>query len=380
MARFGIGVMHNTINSRFGPKPLVHGDYAVGVACGADSFWVADHINSAWPPSIWKPEHVGAARVIPKIDAHLEPWTMLGYLAGRNKLGRMRLGVAVTDTGRRNPAVTAQAAASLHLLTRGRSVLGIGTGERESNEPYGVDWSKPVARFEEALATIRALWNSDGEPVTRDSPFFPLHKATFALPPYRGKWPPIWIAAHGPRMMRATGRYADGWFPGTTRATEYGEQLGIVRAAASDAGRDPMAITPALIRFIITGRSRDEINEVVDSDIAKVFTLLSPAKDWVRHGAQHPLGADFTGVQDFIPQEIDEQSALKYAAQAPRSLVEELFAVGTPDEVIDQMAEFRDHGLRYLVCGNAGAIQPSLRKSATATAPYVKVVRALRKL
>jgi phthiodiolone/phenolphthiodiolone dimycocerosates ketoreductase len=173
MARFGVGVMHNTINSRFGPKPLVHADYAIGLACRADSFWMADHLNSAWPPSMWTPEHVGAARLIPKIDAHLEPWTMLGYLAGRNKLGRMRLGVAVTDTGRRNPAVTAQAAASLHLLTRGRAVLGIGTGERESNAPYGVDWSKPVARFEEAVATIRALWNSNGELVTRDSPCVP---------------------------------------------------------------------------------------------------------------------------------------------------------------------------------------------------------------
>jgi phthiodiolone/phenolphthiodiolone dimycocerosates ketoreductase len=198
MAGFGVGVMHNTINSRFGPKPLIHADYLTGLACGADSFWVADHLNSVLPPSMWTPKHVGAARVIPKMDAHLEPWTMLGYMAGRNRLGRMRLGVAVTDTGRRNPAVTAQAAASLHLLTRGRAVLGIGTGERESNAPYGVDWSRPVARFEEAVATIRALWNSNGELVTRDSPFFPLHKATFALPPYKGKWPEIWIAAHGP--------------------------------------------------------------------------------------------------------------------------------------------------------------------------------------
>nr|WP_231119969.1 LLM class flavin-dependent oxidoreductase [Mycobacterium colombiense] len=372
--------MHNTINSRFGPKPLIHADYLTGLACGADSFWVADHLNSVLPPSMWTPKHVGAARLIPKMDAHLEPWTMLGYLAGRNRLGRMRLGVAVTDTGRRNPAVTAQAVASLHLLTRGRAVLGIGTGERESNAPYGVDWTKPVARFEEAVATIRALWNSNGELVTRDSPFFPLHNATFALPPYKGKYPEIWIAAHGPRMMRATGRYADGWFPGTTRAVEYGEQLEIVRSAASDAGRDPMAITPALIRFIVTGRSRDEIDEVVESDIAKVFTLNSPAKDWARHGAEHPLGADFTGVQDLIPQLIDEQTALSYAAKVPRSLVKELFAVGTPDEVIAQLAEFRDNGLRYLVVGNAGAIQPSLRKSASATTPYVKVVRGLRKL
>ena len=138
---------------------------------------------------------------------------MLGHLAARNRLARLRLGVSVTDTGRRNPAVTAQAAATLHLLTRGRAILGIGTGEREGNEPYGVDWSKPVARFEEALATIRALWGSGGELVNRDSPFFPLRNAVFDLPPYREKWPEIWIAAHGPRMLRATGRYADAWFP-----------------------------------------------------------------------------------------------------------------------------------------------------------------------
>jgi phthiodiolone/phenolphthiodiolone dimycocerosates ketoreductase len=143
MARFGVGVMHNTINSGFGPKPLVHADYAIGLACRADS-------QDRCPP-----------RTVD--DA--------GYLAGRNKLGRMRLGVAVTDTGRRNPAVTAQAAASLHLLTRGRAVLGIGTGERESNEPYGVEWSKPVARFEEAVATIRALWDSRGEMVTTCTPW-----------------------------------------------------------------------------------------------------------------------------------------------------------------------------------------------------------------
>jgi phthiodiolone/phenolphthiodiolone dimycocerosates ketoreductase len=379
-AHLHVGVMHNTINSRYGPKPLVLADYLTGVACGADSFWVADHLTSVLPPSMWTPKYVGAARVIPKMDAHLEPWTMLGYLAGHNRFGRMRLGVAVTDAGRRNPAVTAQAAASLHLLTRGRAVLGIGTGERESNAPYGVDWSKPVARFEEAVATIRALWSSNGELVTRDSPYFPLHNATFALPPFKGTWPEIWVAAHGPRMLRAAGRYADGWFPGTTRATEYGEHLNAVRSAASDAGRDPMEITPALIRFVVIGRSRDEVDEVVNSEIAKVFTLNSPAADWARHGAQHPLGLNFTGVQDFLPQTIDEQTALNYAEQVPLSLVRELFAVGTPDEVIDQIAEFRDHGLRYLVVGNAGAIQPSLRKSAATTGPYIKLVRGLRKL
>jgi phthiodiolone/phenolphthiodiolone dimycocerosates ketoreductase len=36
--------------------------------------------------------------------------------------------------------------------------------------------------------------------------------------------------------------------------------------------------------------------------------------------------------------------------------------------------------MRHVVVGNAGAIQPSLRKSAATTAPYIKVVRGLRKL
>ena len=168
--------------------------------------------------------------------------------AARNRFGRLRLGICVTDTSRRNPAVTAQAAATLHLLTRGRAILGIGVGEREANEPYGVDMSRPVTRFEEGVATIRALWDSGGKLVSRDSPYFPLRDAVFALPPYRGRWPEIWIAAHGPRMLRATGRYADGWLPLMHgRPADYADALERVRSAASDAGREPMSVTPGLV-------------------------------------------------------------------------------------------------------------------------------------
>lgn len=135
---------------------------AAATVMGADSYWVGDHLNALVPRSIATSEYLGiAAKFVPKIDANYEPWTMLGNLAF-GLPSRLRLGVCVTDAGRRNPAVTAQAAATLHLLTRGRAILGIGVGEREGNEPYGVEWTKPVARFEEALATIRALWNSNG--------------------------------------------------------------------------------------------------------------------------------------------------------------------------------------------------------------------------
>ena len=278
---------------------------------------------------------------------------MLGHVAGRNRIGRMRLGVGVTDTGRRNPAVTAQAAATLHLLTRGRAILGIGPGEREGNEPYGVDWSKPVARFEEAMATIRALWDSGGQLVNRDSPYFPLRNAIFALPPHRGKWPEIWIGAHGPRMLRAVGRYGDAYFPGFPhRPKDYAQRLEVVRAAASDAGRDPMSIIPAVGLPVVTGRSRDDVDEALESELLRAMGLNASDEVFARHGGQHPLGAGFSGAQDILPQHIDEQTALSYVEQIPPTLLREVLLNGTPDEIIGQAAQWRDCGVRYMVLLN----------------------------
>jgi phthiodiolone/phenolphthiodiolone dimycocerosates ketoreductase len=306
---------------------------------------------------------------------------MLGHLAARNRLGRLRLGVSVTDTGRRNPAVTAQAAATLHLLTRGRAILGIGVGEREGNEPYGVDWSKPVARFEEALATIRALWDSRGELVNRDSAYFPLRNAVFDLPPYRGKWPEIWIAAHGPRMLRATGRYGDAWFPAFPhRPQDYGQRLEIVRAAASDAGRDPMSILPAVEFLVVTGASRDAVDEALDSPILRALSLTASDEVFVRHGARHPLGQGFSGSPDLVPHAFDEQTALSQGAEVPLPVMREVFLSGTPEDVVDQAAQWRDHGARYVVVADASSVQRSLRKGLAAMIPFGRILRGLKKL
>ena len=382
MSGFRVGLADQIVNSRYSPTALPRADYLTATASGIDSFWVTDHLNALFPRSIATPQYVGVARLIPKIDAQLEPWTLLGHLASRNRFARLRLGVGVTDAGRRNPAVTAQAAATLHLITRGRALLGIGVGERAGNEPYGVDWNKPVARFEEAIATIRALWDSRGELVSRDSPYFPLRNAVFDLPPYKGKWPEIWIAAHGPRMLRATGRYADAWFPAllSMRPKDYARGLEAVRTAATDAGRDPMSITPAVSLFVVTGRSGDEVDETLASDAAKAIALNVPADMWRSHGVEHPLGQDFSGQQDLVPQTFDEQTVLSYVRQVPVSLLKDALLTGTPEEVIGQAAEWRDHGLRYLVLCNISILQPSLPKSLAASASFFRILRGLKKL
>jgi phthiodiolone/phenolphthiodiolone dimycocerosates ketoreductase len=381
MGKFGVGAVEFLANSRFGPGPMVRSSLMTAQSARVDSLWVPDHLNSLFPRAVMKKPYVGAAALMPRPDACLEPWTMLGNIAAKNRIRRLKLGLAVTDTGRRNPAVTAQAASTLHLLTKGRAILGIGTGEREGNEPYGVEWSKPVGRFIEAVATIRALWNSDGKPVTRDSEFFPLHNATFDLPPYKGTWPELWIASHGPRMLRATGRYADGWFPAAiVHRPDYKACLEQVRASASDAGRDPASIRAANFFYVVTGRTRGDVDEALDSVAMRTFGLLLPADVWKQHGSRHPMGDDFTGYQDLIPQVLDEQTVLSYTAQVPEDMLRNSFVTGTPGEVVEQVAEWRDFGVEYGVFANASFLQPSLKKGLAANAPFLQILRGVRKL
>ena len=119
-------------------------------------------------------------------------------------------------------------------------------------------------------------------------------------------------------MLRVTGRYADAWFPALAfRPTDYAAGLEAVRAAASDAGRDPLSIIPANLRFVVTGRSRDEVNEALDSAFLKAYALNMPAEAWARHGARHPLGDEFTGFQDLTPQTLDEQTVLSLHVRRP---------------------------------------------------------------
>ncbi|MFD6063755.1 LLM class flavin-dependent oxidoreductase [Rhodococcus wratislaviensis] len=381
MNGFRTGLMDGALHVRFAPDLLLRTTRQIAAAGGADSMWIPDHLNGVFPSSIWNPKYLGVAKLAPRADAIYEPWTTLGYIAAQNRITRLRLGVGVTDAGRRNPAVTAQAAATLHHLSRGRTILGIGPGEREGNEPYGVDWAKPVARFDEAIATIRALWDSGGAPVTRESQFFPLHDAVFDIPPHKGGWPEIWVAAHGPRMLGIAGRYADAWFPSyPQQPKQYSQKLAVIRSAAEGAGRDPLAITPAVLFFVLTASSSAQVDEMVGSTTARAFALSASAEVWARHGVEHPMGPAFSGIQDLLPQTIDEHTALSYVERVPPSLVRETCLAGTPSEILDQLSEWRDHGVRYAVIANISPVHPKLRIGLGSSLSLVQLLRGMRRL
>ena len=131
---------------------------------------------------------------------------------------------------------------------------------------------------------------------------------------------------------------------------------------------------------MVTGRTRDEVDEALDSEVLRAFALTASDEVFARHGAQHPLGAGFAGAQDLLPYDMDEQTALSHAAKVPSSVMREIWLTGTPDEVIEQAAQWRDCGVRYMVLVNASFMQRSLRNGLVAVMPFNKIARGLKKL
>ena len=100
MCGFKVGLASEILNVRHSPTALARGNYLTAVVSRVDSFWVDDHLNALMPRAIATPQYLGAANLKPKIDAYLEPWTMPGHTAARNRLARSRLGVGATDACR----------------------------------------------------------------------------------------------------------------------------------------------------------------------------------------------------------------------------------------------------------------------------------------
>lgn len=174
---------------------------------------------------------------------HLDAWTLLSVIAARTSTVRVALNVA--NLPLRNPVVLARSAASLDLLTGGRVELGLGTGAFwDAIEAAGGTRLTPgeaVTALEEAIAITRALWAGEGSVRVNGE-----HHRARGL--HSGPAPAhpmgIWVGAYKPRMLRLTGRLADGWLPSQGYAAP--ETLAPMNArideAALAAGRSPEAV------------------------------------------------------------------------------------------------------------------------------------------
>jgi phthiodiolone/phenolphthiodiolone dimycocerosates ketoreductase len=342
---------------------------------GVDSMFVPDHYLSFVPRSVWSPDITPAAKVVPSPDAFFDPFVMMGFMAARYR--RVRIGTGVTEPFRRHPATLAQAFVTIDHLTGGRAILGVGNGERENTEPYGIPFRQRVGRLEEALAIIRRLWESRGEPIDFDGSVWRLRRALFTTPLYQGRPPAIWVASHAPRMLGLTGRYADGWYPTIKMApADYRGRLSRIHAAAAEAGRPVTGFEPALQIQTALGRDRRSmLATLLKVRTSAAMTMLLPAALWEKHGLRHPLGEKFEGFPDFVPEEVTREHIDGAARQATPELLGDGVFAGSVDEVVAEIRPYVDAGLRHVVIWNIGPLA-----TGAGPAEIVRLAMLVRKL
>src|SRR3990172_6392724 len=90
------------------------------------SIWLPDHMVSFWPDSIWTPEFTDLAIASPSPHRHLDALAVAGAVAVLTR--RVPISTLVVDTVRRHPAMLAQTSLTLGHLSRGRFILGLGSG------------------------------------------------------------------------------------------------------------------------------------------------------------------------------------------------------------------------------------------------------------
>jgi phthiodiolone/phenolphthiodiolone dimycocerosates ketoreductase len=320
-------------------------------ADGFDAVWWPDHLMGWHPDTMWTPDLTPLADLQPNPHVYFDPAVMMGVVGAATE--RIKVGVCVTDLIRRHPAMAAQTALTLDHVTQGRAIIGLGSGEQLNATPYGMPFDTPVARLYEGIDVMRLLMDADG-PVDFEGRFHRLDRAVLGLRPHGGRPPEIWTAAHGPRMLRLTGRKADGWLPTKLGPAEYGGALGTIRESAEKADRDPLAITPGMLGYVLMGPDAETVQRLTEAPLVRALCVLLPAQVFRDLGVEGPY-PDGSGFHDFIPTAIDRAESLRIIDAIPPAVVRHYAFCGTPDEVADQVEEYVAHGLRHLVMWNITA-------------------------
>ncbi len=317
---------------------------------GYDSIWFADHLMGWIPESIWTPDLIEWSKHQKSPHDFFDVYPAMSVAAWSTK--KVQLGTSVTETFRRHPAVLAQTFLTLDHISKGRAILGIGTGEGENIIPYGIKWEKPVSRLEEAIKIIKLLWEND-EKVNYDGDFWKLKNAVLSVKPYEeGKYPPIWIAAHGPKMCELTGRLGDGWLPSNFDVKTFKNRLNLIHSSAKKAGRNPEEITPGLWTTLIIDEDHGVCDDLLESPYVKNYTLIQSNATFEEFGMSHPFGKDFYGLLDYIPTNYDRETMLEAMSKIPKELLNKHFLHGTPDEIISKIEKYAKAGLKHIVLYN----------------------------
>ena len=313
-----IAIGYKASAEQFGPRELVE----FGVAAerfGFDSAVVSDHYQP------WR--HNGGHA----------PFSISWMTAVGERTERIVLGTSVlTATFRYNPAVVAQAFATMGCLYPGRVMLGIGTGEALNEVAVsGMTWpefKERFARMREAIDLMRRLWTEDH--VDHSGEYYTTVGATVYDKPERPI--PIYVAAGGPVVARYAGRVGDGFIctSGKGMALYQEELVPAINEGIEKAGRAP----ESLDRMIEVKLSYDH-----DHDFA-----LNATRFWA------PLS--LTAEQKHSVSSSQEMERL--ADELPIEQVAKRWIVASkPDQALEGIRPYVEAGFTNLVIHAPGADQ-----------------------
>ncbi len=248
---------------------------------GLESAWIYDHFMGI--PDTSQP--------------YLEGWTLLTTLLMKSK--RIRGGNLVLGNSYRHPAVVANMAATLDIVSAGRLDVGMGAGWYEAEyQAYGIPFPKISVRMEaldEALQVMKGLWTQ--ERTTFNGNHYTIGEAPCEPKPLQRPHPPLWVGGEGEKyLLRIAGRWADGWNVWLLPIEDYRRKAAVLAGYAEEAGRDPATIRRSVgialalapteegVRAVLASREgKREARTVVAGTPAQVAERLRP---YVEAGAQ----------------------------------------------------------------------------------------------
>lgn len=210
----------------------------------------------------------------------LEGWTLLGALAARTE--RLRVGLMVTGNTYRHPAVLANIATTVDIISHGRLDFGIGAGwnEVESNM-YGIPLYQPgerIRRLGEACEVIKLLWTETE--ANFDGKYYQLKNAYCEPKPVQKPYPPFVIGGGGEQLtLRVVARYAAIWNFAGGSVEDFRHKNEVLDAHCAAVGRDlatiersiQMAINPNDLSI-----TRNAIRDFVEAGATHIILNLRP--------------------------------------------------------------------------------------------------------
>jgi len=231
--------------------------------------------------SAWNWDHLYPLRGDPH-GSSLEAWTTLAALAQATT--RIKVGCMVTGMHFRHPAITASMAATLDIISNGRSFLGLGAGWFESEaKANGIELGtvkQRMDRFDEGLEVIVSLLTN--EETTFSGEFYELTDARSEPKPVQSPHPPIVIGGTGrTRTLRSVARWAQMWDALRATPDEWVELREILEGHCAEVGRDSSEITCSVHQMYGPDDDPSEIADKAAQRLAEgvdvvVFTMGSP--------------------------------------------------------------------------------------------------------